>query len=398
MLRSRRLRFLLVAATLATLGGSGAAAAAWAITSSGSGYAKALVMPTVGPPSRSLSYPNVVLSWSAATIGGSAVDSYTARRYSDSGALQTVGAGCSGPITATSCTEANVPVGRWQYTLQAVKASWSSSESPKTAVVEIAAAPTSVSCTSCRLFGSTRYINAAGKAAVSIQVSLPASSLASDSVHLTLTDSASHTLTATSQAAPAGAGTLSFSGLDTSSFADGSVTASAWVTADTGDASPTTQTTLIRDTVAPTATNIQTANGGGTASKIDASGDTMTYSFSEPIDPASIVSGWSGSSTTVTATVANTNPDTISVTAANLGSVNTGTSFATAAISCPTSTLSMSGSAVTLTLNSCAPTNKLKTGTSSTFTWSPSTSATDQAGNPMASNTASESGGPKTNF
>jgi large repetitive protein len=55
------------------------------------------------------------------------------------------------------------------------------------------------------------------------------------------------------------------------------------------------------DWVAPTATSIAAANKGTTgttAGKLD-SGDTITFTFSEAIDPASILSGWSGASTAV---------------------------------------------------------------------------------------------------
>lgn len=52
------------------------------------------------------------------------------------------------------------------------------------------------------------------------------------------------------------------------------------------------------DNMAPTATNIQIVNGAGVLNKPDI-GDTMTFTFSEPIDPQSILNGWSGTSTPV---------------------------------------------------------------------------------------------------
>src|SRR5436853_418466 len=103
-----------------------AAVAAWSMSSSGNGNAKALSMPA-----------------------GSALDSYTVRRYTEAGVPQTIAAGCGGAIAATTCTESNVPVGRWQYTTQPVKAGWAGAESAKSATAEIAAAPTAVACTNC---------------------------------------------------------------------------------------------------------------------------------------------------------------------------------------------------------------------------------------------------------
>ncbi len=52
------------------------------------------------------------------------------------------------------------------------------------------------------------------------------------------------------------------------------------------------------DTV-PYATDLQAVNGGTIAGRPDA-GDTITYTYSEAIDPASVLAGWSGASTAVT--------------------------------------------------------------------------------------------------
>jgi hypothetical protein len=398
MPRKRCLTALLVA--IAALVVVQVGVAAWSLSSSGNGNAKALSMPTGSAPTKSVTYPDVTVSWSAVTVGGSAVSSYTVRRYTEAGVLQTIGAACSGAIVGTTCTESNVPVGRWQYTTQPVKAGWTGTESPKSVTAEIAAPPTAVACTNCTTFGSTKYINNAGKASVNLQVTLAASSLSTDTVHLTLTDSASTTVTATTQAATAGAGTVTFTGIDTSSLVDGSITATAWVTTNTSDSSPNTTTALVRDIVAPTATDIFGTNGGGTAKKIDATGgDLLVYTFSEPMDPASIQAGWSGASTTVNPSIVG--GDTITAAAA-LGSVSTGAAgYVTAGstVTCSTTTMVMSGSTITLNLNNCLPTNKLKVGSATqTFVWTPSASATDQAGNPMSMTARSEVGGPKANF
>lgn len=375
------------------------AVAAWSVSSSGNGNAKALSMPTGSAPTKSVTYPNIAVSWSAVTVGGSAVSSYTVRRYTEAGVLQTITAACSGAITATTCTESSVPVGRWQYTTQPVKAGWTGTESARSATAEIAAAPTGVSCTNCTTFGATKYINNAGKLSVNLQVSLAASSLSTDTVHLTLADSASTTVTATTQAATAGAGTVTFSGISTSTLVDGNITATAWVTTNTSDSSTNTTTTLVRDVVAPIGSDIFGTNGGGTARKIDtAGGDTLVYTFSEPIDPASIQAGWSGASTTVNPTIAP--GDTITAATA-LGSVSTGAAgyVQTGNVTCSTTTMVMSGSTITLNLNNCLPTARLKSGSvTQTFVWTPSALATDQAGNPMSTAAVNEVGGPKANF
>jgi hypothetical protein len=398
MRHSKGLTVLCIA--IAALVVAGAATAAWSLSSSsGNGAAKALSMPAGSTPTNAVSVPNIAVSWSAVTVGGSAVTSYTVRRYTEAGVLQSITAGCTGAIAVTSCTENGVPVGRWQYTTTPVKAGWTGAEGAKSATAEIAAAPTGVSCSNCTTFGSTRYINDAGKLSVNLQVTLAATSLSTDTVHLTLTDSASTTVTATTQAATAGAGTVTFTGISTSSLLDGTITATAWVTTNTSDSSANATATVVRDVVAPTATDIFGTNGG-TAGKIDtAGGDTLVYSFSEPMDPASIQAAWSGASTTVNPSMVS--GDTITVLPA-LGSVSTGGAGYignAGPVTCNTTTMVMSGSTITLNLNNCLPTSRLKSGTATqTFSWTPSASASDQAGNPMTTTVRNEVGGPKANF
>jgi hypothetical protein len=53
------------------------------------------------------------------------------------------------------------------------------------------------------------------------------------------------------------------------------------------------------DNTAPTATNISTGNASGGNHGLAEIGDTITFTFSEQIDPQSIVSGWTGASTNV---------------------------------------------------------------------------------------------------
>lgn len=378
---------------------TGTALAAWAISGSGNGYSHALSMPTGATPTVAISgYPTIAVSWSAVTVGGVAVDSYAVRRYTDTGTLQTIGSACSGAIAALTCNEASVPVGRWQYTVAATKASWNGAEGTKSRVIEIAAPPSSVSCSNCHSYGGNSYINAAGAASVSIQVVLPASSLATDTVNLSLTDG-THTVSA-SQAATAGAGTVTFTGLNATTLTDGSVTASAYITANTSDISSTTSATLIKDVVAPSGSDIHGTNGG-VLKQIDG-GDTVIYTFSEAMDPGSILGSWNGSSTAVTIALTNSGSnDSVSITGANLGVVSTHKNYAGAAITCP-GTMVMSGSTVTVTFPaaaSCTPSNKFNANqAASQFTWVPVAAATDHAGNPDGTATVSESGGSQANF
>jgi len=56
--------------------------------------------------------------------------------------------------------------------------------------------------------------------------------------------------------------------------------------------------TVTVDNTVPTGTDIQTANGGSLAGRPEQN-DTITYTFSEPIDPNSIIAGWTGAATNV---------------------------------------------------------------------------------------------------
>src|SRR5438874_1204300 len=53
------------------------------------------------------------------------------------------------------------------------------------------------------------------------------------------------------------------------------------------------------DNTAPTGTDVQTTNAsGGTVGRAEL-GDTITLTFSEPMDPNSVLAGWGGASTNV---------------------------------------------------------------------------------------------------
>lgn len=160
--------------------------------------------------------------------------------------------------------------------------------------------------------------------------------------------------------------------------------------------------TVIVDNTAPTAADIQTTNkAGGTAGKPEL-GDTVTFTFSEPIDPHSILANWTGEATSVVVRLTNATGDPLTVyNAANttqlpLGSVNLGrndyvTANATFGASGTASTMVQSGNAITITLGtaSAGPSTAASTGT---MTWTPSASAYDRAGNAETTTARAETG------
>jgi hypothetical protein len=158
------------------------------------------------------------------------------------------------------------------------------------------------------------------------------------------------------------------------------------------------------DNTAPTASDVQAANkAGGTAGTAEA-GDTLTYTFIEPVEPGSIVAGWNGSGTTVTVRFLNAgaNDDLQLWNAADtaqlpLGTVVLGANHVNGGgATFSSSTMVMSGSTITITLGTQAGTTRSTAGGS--MVWTPSTTPTDLAGNAGLATPATETGLLDTDF
>ena len=171
---------------------------------------------------------------------------------------------------------------------------------------------------------------------------------------------------------------------------------------DAASNSASSTATATVDNTAPTATDIQTGNAPGGTNGHPEQGDQVVYTFSEPIDPGSILSGWSGASTSVVLRFTNGSPsDSFTIwNAANtaqlaLGSVDAGKKYVTQnttyGATGTASTMVMSGSTITVTLGTQSANASTANGTV-TMKWTPSTSAADRAGNALASTAASETG------
>jgi hypothetical protein len=140
ILRISRLATVLVAAGVAaTLAPTASASAAWPAGGSGHAGAAAATMPTGAAPTASAISTTVTVSWPVADLSsGAAVAGYVINRFNAvNGAPATVGAGCSGIITTTSCTETAVPAGTWVYTETPVVSNWTGGQSPASAAVTV---------------------------------------------------------------------------------------------------------------------------------------------------------------------------------------------------------------------------------------------------------------------
>jgi hypothetical protein len=163
------------------------------------------------------------------------------------------------------------------------------------------------------------------------------------------------------------------------------------------------------DNTAPSASDVQTDDNAGTVGQAQA-GDTIAFTFSEPIDPASVLAGWDGSSTGVTVRMTNVllGADTLQVHAAGngaqlpLGVVGLGGAgyvggllggeTALFGATGTASAMTMSGSTVTIVLGTHSGQGVTTALLNNTMTWTPSATATDRAGNPSTTTAASETG------
>ncbi len=190
--------------------------------------------------------------------------------------------------------------------------------------------------------------------------------------------------------------------IDTSVVADGSYDVRMTATDTLGHQTISPTLVVIIDNTAPTATNVQAANGG-TAGTVDA-GDTVSFTWSEPMAPASILAGWNGTSTAIRVRVNDAGAaDTLDLynaagtTRLNVMSPTQALRLQADWVSATANfngTMTMTGNTVTVTIGTQIGAGGLRTGvtTAANMIWSPSTAATDAVGNPAAATAVTETG------
>ena len=165
---------------------------------------------------------------------------------------------------------------------------------------------------------------------------------------------------------------------------------------------------VVVDNTRPTATDVQTGNGGTIPGKAEL-GDTLILTFAEIIDPQSVLAGWTGAATNVVLRITNNaTGDRVTIrNAANtaqlpLGTVNLiGLTYVPATrdfgAAGTASTMVQTGATITITMG----TPSGVTGTEvapGTMTETPVTTATDRAGNTCQTTVANESGAADVEF
>jgi hypothetical protein len=202
------------------------------------------------------------------------------------------------------------------------------------------------------------------------------------------------------------AGTYTFDGVtynrrSTNQYTAGASTgAKAWTVSASDNAgnSAVTNWSATVDNTAPAGAAVQATNTApsGTPGRAE-TGDTLTLTSTEPLYPASILAGWTGASTNVTVRLDNNGGgDRVRIfNAGNTTQLNLGTVFlnrtdyTTANRRFTNSTMTMSGSTITIVLGTPNGAVTTAAGTGA-MTWTPSATATDLAGNAMSTTTVTE--------
>ncbi|MFI5428220.1 ice-binding family protein [Aeromicrobium sp. UC242_57] len=125
---------------LAMLLSCGAAWSYWHVDATGTGAASAATVNRGGQPSGVVVDGAVTVTWDASTLSnGDAVDGYVIARYdAETLASEPVLSTCAGTITATACTESDVPPGSWVYAVTPlVGQHWRGAESLRSVPVVI---------------------------------------------------------------------------------------------------------------------------------------------------------------------------------------------------------------------------------------------------------------------
>ncbi len=181
------------------------------------------------------------------------------------------------------------------------------------------------------------------------------------------------------------------------------------------------------DNTPPKAADVQTANGGTTIGKAEEK-DSITYTFSEPIEPESILAGWNGTATNVVVRMVDngllgiaTGNDELAINnAANtaalpLGTVNMGggeyvTSLLGGGLfgsiyfgaTGTASSMTMSGNTITIILGTYSAESILvgraTAANAGSMIWTPAATPYDRAANPMSTTPVTQSGAAKKAF
>jgi hypothetical protein len=357
------------------------------------------------------------IAWAApAYNGGSAVTGYTVTASPGGQTCTTSG--------ATSCTVTGLTSGTsYTFTVTAANSVGTSSSSPSSAGADWLAPTASASAIGRSGAYFTGFIKKGATYYVYASVSdtgSPASGVASVTADV-------HTITSGSTAVALTAGSYSAGGTAynyrsaaltaATSLAAGSDAYTVTSTDNAGNVGTQNYTATI-DNTAPSASDVQSTNvSGGSVGHVE-QGDTLKLTYSKPIDPYSILAGWTGAAINVQIALVDgggTTSDSIYiytsgsspvqvpigiVTLNNSGNDTAGSgtyiTYGVTGTGTP-STMTLNGSVITLVFG-LGNAQSATSATAAAMSWAPSTTATDIAGNADTAAAAIQSGTVHANF
>ncbi|MFM7719184.1 MAG: hypothetical protein ACKO8G_06845 [Actinomycetota bacterium] len=367
--------------------------------------------PPPPPPTPSPTTGGAVIRWPtpSATLDGVVV-----RRYDGTGSPASAAGSCAALVVGTSCLDSPAPTGTYSYGLRAVRSAWTASEGPRGATVVVAppdTTPPTVAAVAIAPDGGTvsGSLRAGGTYRVYARATDDATGIAGVTADLSA-------LTAGATASPLSSaggpwtidgstfGWRSSALVASSSLQHGATPAFEVVATDGAGNVGRRSGTVAVDLLAPIASDWQTTNGG-TLGRADA-GDTAVFTFNEPLQPSSLVAGWSGIgslSVVVRITDGGTGNDVLTVWNASnavqlpLGSVSLERSdYVSASVAFgatgTASTMTLAGGTVTVTLGTPGSADAVAGSNGGWAIWTPSAAATDRAGNACSTTARTEGG------
>src|SRR3954468_5258611 len=226
------------------------------------------------------------------------------------------------PLTGTSYSDtATVDGTAYTYKLSAVTSGTplltSLDSSTVTAAADATApgAPTTVALANGGGTGSA-YVNAANASGLSVSISLPSGSTATDTVKLTISNGASNLVV--TRSGTAGAGTITVSGLNVAFLGDGTLTMSAFSTDAAGNVGAVNNTSVTKDTAAPAAPTANYTDNNNAADQVagtaEANAAITVNKTSAPTAQFTTTAAAGGAYSVLVATVNGKNNAPISVT------------------------------------------------------------------------------------
>jgi hypothetical protein len=181
-------------------------------------------------------------------------------------------------------------------------------------------------------------------------------------------------------------------------LAAGSKTYTVWAIDAVGNTGAPSSYGVTVDNTVPTATDIQTTNAG-TAGRAE-TGDKIIYTFSENLEPISILAGWNGSVTTVTLRlISKGGGDRVQIwNSGNTAQLPIGlvqlnrTDYVTKTSSFTSSSMALAGNVLTVTLGTTTSTSVTTAAGTGTMRYTPSATMTDLAGNAASTANCNETG------